>query len=122
MPRGATAYWLLRISGRTIVYCFAYLGMVMCASQLARTSIRAGGLALMIVFGCAMAGNLLDAEPVAIRAPELVGALTKLFPNGHYLSLWHPGLFESTTAMAALVAIGLGFFGLGFLRFAARDA
>src|SRR5262249_25061799 len=36
MPLGATAYWLLRISGRVIVYSFAYLGMVMCASELAR--------------------------------------------------------------------------------------
>lgn len=122
MPRGLTAYWLLRISGRTIVYCFAYLGMVMCASQLARTPIRAGGLALMIVFGSALTGNLLDAEPIVTRAPKLFAALGMLFPNGHYLSLWHPALLESGLAAVALVAIGLGFFALGFWRFSTRDA
>ncbi len=122
MPRGLTAYWLLRISGRTVVYCFAYLGMVMCASQLARTPIRAGGIALMIVFGSALTGNLLDAEPIATRAPRLFAALGKLFPNGHYLSLWHPGLLESGLGAAALVTIGLAFFALGFWRFSTRDA
>jgi ABC-type transport system involved in multi-copper enzyme maturation permease subunit len=122
MPAGDTAYWLLRISGRTIVYSFAYLGMVMCASQLARTPIRSGGLALAIMFSCSVAGGILQAPPVASKAPELFAALAKLFPNGHYLALWHPGLFESVTAMIGLVAIGLGFSALGFWRFQARDA
>jgi ABC-type transport system involved in multi-copper enzyme maturation permease subunit len=122
MPMGTTAYWLLRISGRTIVYCFAYLGMVMCASQLTRTPIRSGGLALLILFACSLLGSLLQAEPIAVQAPQLFEALSKLFPNGHHLELWHPGVFESTTAMLGLVAIGLAFFALGFWRFHQRDA
>jgi ABC-type transport system involved in multi-copper enzyme maturation permease subunit len=122
MPLGNTAYWLLRISGRTIVYSFAYLGMVMCASQLARTPIRSGGLALLIMFAASLTGGLLRAEPIARRAPQLFNALSKFFPNGHHLELWHPDLLESGTAMLGLVAIGMAFFGLGFWRFSARDA
>ncbi|HZO13014.1 MAG TPA: ABC transporter permease subunit [Polyangiaceae bacterium] len=122
MPFGQTAYWLLRISGRTIVYSFAYLGIVMCASQLARTPIRSGGLALLIMFSCSLAGGLFKAQPIAKRAPELFNALSKLFPNGHHLPLWHPGWFESLTAMLGLIAIGLAWFALGFWRFSRRDA
>lgn len=122
MPAGETAYWLLRISGRTVVYSFAYLGMVMCASQLTRTSIRSGGLALAIMFACSVVGGIVQAPPVTGRSPELFAALSKLFPNGHYLALWHPGVGESVTAMIGLVAIGLAFFALGFWRFSARDA
>ncbi|MBX3130340.1 MAG: ABC transporter permease subunit [Polyangiaceae bacterium] len=122
MPAGDTALWLLRISGRAIVYSFAYLGMVMCASQLTRTHARAGGLALAIMFLCSLGGRVLSAEPIEESAPELFGALVKLFPNGHHLALWHPGLGQSLGAMAGLLIIGLGFFALGFWRFSARDA
>jgi ABC-type transport system involved in multi-copper enzyme maturation permease subunit len=122
MPAVATAYWLLRISGRTVVYCFAYLGMVMCGSQLARTSVRAGGLSLLLMFCCSIAGGVVKSEPVATRAPRLFAALSKLFPNGHYLGLWHPGIVDSSVAMLAVVAIGLAFFGVGFWRFSRRDA
>lgn len=122
MPLGATAWWLLRISGRAIVYNFSYLGMALCASQLTRTPIRSGGLALMIMFFCYLAGNIVQFEPLAEQAPSLFLGLSKLFPNGHHLWLWHPGWFESGTAMLGLVLIGLAFFGIGFWRFARRDA
>ncbi len=122
MPVGDTAIWLLRISGRSIVYSFAYLGMVMCASQLARTNARAGGLALLIMFLNSVVGSVLQTEWIAERSPVLFGALAKLFPNGHHLELWHPGLVESGGAMVGLVGIGLGYFALGFWRFSTRDA
>jgi ABC-type transport system involved in multi-copper enzyme maturation permease subunit len=122
MPLGDTAVWLLRISGRSIVYSFAYLGMVMCASQLARTGARSGGLALLIMFLASVIGSVIQAEPIQERAPGFFTALSKLFPNGHHLSLWHPGWFESGTAMLGLILIGLAFFALGFWRFATRDA
>jgi hypothetical protein len=122
MPVGATAYWLVRISGRTIIYSFSYLGIVMFASQVARTPIRAGGLALVIMFVCSMTGGLLKLEPIASRAPGLFGALSTLFPNGHHLHLWHPDLLPSGIAMFALISIGLAWFGLGFWFFSRRDA
>jgi ABC-type transport system involved in multi-copper enzyme maturation permease subunit len=122
MPPLDTALWLLRISGRTIVYGFAYLGIVLCASQLATTPIRAGGLALGLMFVAWFGGNLLQAEPIAARAPALFEALSKLFPNGHHLELWHPGLLESAGAIVGLVVIGLAYSALGFLRFSRRDA
>lgn len=117
-----TALWLLRIGGRTVVYGFAYLGMVVCASQLAVTPIRAGGLALGLMFVSSVVGSILQAEPIAARAPAVFEALSKLFPNGHYLELWHPGVVQSVGAMVGLVAIGLAFSALGFLRFSRRDA
>lgn len=122
MPLGQTAYWLLRISGRAIVYSFAYLGMVLCASQLAKTTARAGGLALLIMFSASLGGSIVQARPIEEQAPQLFFALSKLFPNGHHLALWHPGAAESVSAMAGLCAIGLAFFFLGFWRFSKRDA
>ena len=122
MPLGETALWLLRISGRSIVYSFAYLGMVMCASQLARTGARAGGLALLIMFFCSLAGSVVQAGFIMEQSPDMFTAISKLFPNGHHLWLWHPGVFESLSAMLGLIVIGLAWFSLGFWRFATRDA
>jgi hypothetical protein len=122
MPAVATAYWLARMSGRAVVYCFAYLGMVLCASQLARTPIRAGGIALLIMFVCLIGGSLLQAAPIVARAPLVFEALSKIVPNGHHLELWHPAPWQRGAAMLGLVAIGLAWFGLGFWRFRARDA
>jgi hypothetical protein len=119
---GATAWWLLRISGRTMVYSFAYLGMVMCASEITRTGIRAGGLALGIMFFNSLAGGIVQAGPIMDIAPQFFLAVSKLFPNGHYLELWHPRWLVSGPAMVGLVLIGLAYFALGFLRFGRRDA
>ncbi len=122
MPVLQTGYFLLRVSGRAIVYSFAYLGMVMCASLMARTNARAAGLALLIMFVSWLSATVLGAEPIHRRAPTLSTLLAGLFPGGHQLSLWAPGLLRSGGAMLALVAIGLAFFALGFWRFNARDA
>ncbi len=122
MPVLSTGYFLLRVSGRAIVYSFAYLGMVMCASQMTRTNARAAGLAILIMFVSWLSATVLGAEPIEKRAPTLSTLLSGLFPGGHQLSLWAPGLLRSGGAMLALVAIGLSFFALGFWRFNARDA
>jgi ABC-type transport system involved in multi-copper enzyme maturation permease subunit len=122
MAHGDTAWWLFRVAGRTSVYGFAYLGVAMCASQLTRTNARARGLALLLMFLCSLAGGLLRTHFVNKSAPGFFNALSKLFPNSHSLYLWHPELFEQGTAILALLAIGLGFFALGFWRFARRDA
>ncbi len=122
MALGATAWWLLRVSGSCVVYSFAYLGVAMCASLLARTNAVARLLAVVMMFLCSVIGGLLQGPFINRRAPELFTALSKLFPNGHSLALWHPGWVERGGAMLALVAIGLGFFALGFVRFYRRDA
>lgn len=122
MPAADTAYWLLRMSLRTTVYGFAYLGMVLCASQLTSTSIRAGGLALGLMFVASLAGGIVQAPIIAEKSPGLFSALSKFFPNGHYLGLWHPDVARSIGATVGLVFIGLAFFALGFLRFSRRDA
>lgn len=122
MPVGETGLWLLRISGRATVYSFAYLGMAMCASQLTRTRARAGGLALAIMFLAWLGGSIVQFGPLVDQSPAVFGVLAKLFPSGHHLALWHPGLVQSGTAALGLIAIGLGFFALGYLRFSRRDA
>jgi ABC-type transport system involved in multi-copper enzyme maturation permease subunit len=122
MRIGDTAYWLLRISGRSIVYSFSYLGMAMCASQLTRTRARAGGLALLIMFTCSIGGSVTQFDLLTEQAPSLFAVLSRLFPAGHHLALWHPGLGQSLGAMAGLIAIGFAFFALGYLRFSRRDA
>jgi ABC-type transport system involved in multi-copper enzyme maturation permease subunit len=122
MPAGATAYWLLRISGRAIVYSFAYLGMAMCASQLTRTRARAGALALVIMFLASVGGSVVQFKPIVEQAPAVFPVVAKLFPSGHHLGIWHPGIAQSVTAMLGLVVIGLAFFALGYWRFSRRDA
>ena len=122
MPLAETGLWLLRIAGRATVYSFAYLGMAMCASQLTRTTFRAVGLALAIMFACKILGAITQLKPLKDSSPGMFGALSKLFPNGHELALWQPGWFDSGMAMVALICIGLAWFGIGFLRFSARDA
>ncbi|MBK7585917.1 MAG: ABC transporter permease subunit [Myxococcales bacterium] len=122
MPPVDSAVWLLRISGRAIIYSFAYLGMVMCASQLTRTNARAGGLALLLTFVSSLAGSIFQADLVVEQAPGLFRVLSKLVPAGHHLALWHPGLVQSGSAMFGLISIGLAFFALGFWRFSTRDA
>ena len=60
---------------------------------------------------------------IETRTPLSAGQkVSVLFPNGHSLALWHPDIVVRGTAMAALVAIGLAFFALGFWRFVRRDA
>jgi hypothetical protein len=105
-----------------MVYSFAYLGMVMCASELTRTGIRAAALGLAIMFFNSLMGGIVQAGFIAEQAPQFFYAVSKLFPNGHYLELWHPRWWQSGTAMLGLIVIGLGYFGLGYLRFARRDA
>ena len=118
-----TAWWLLKLSWSCIVYTFAYLGVAMCASQLTRTNGRARVLALGMMLGCAIGGWVLDRKLITDNLPEgAANALSKLLPNGHSLALWHPGWVEHGTAVLALLAIGLAFFALGFLRFNRRDA
>lgn len=122
MPVAASAWWLLRVAGRATVYGFSYLGIALCASQLTRTNGRARALALLMMFGASLGGGILQLEPVEQLAPGLMQALQKLFPNGHSLALWHPGLFERGTALLALAVIGLAYFALGYWRFSRRDA
>jgi hypothetical protein len=75
-----------------------------------------------MMFFASLAGAIVQAGPIMEQAPGFFGAVSKLFPNGHHLALWHPSLVQSGLAMLGLVTIGLAFFALGFWRFARRDA
>lgn len=119
---GASAWWLLRMAGRATVYGFAYLGVAMCASMLVRSNAAARGIGLLLVMFCWIGGGILAAPVVERAAPGLITAVRQIFPNAHSASIFRPGLFDRLPGMLALIAIGLGYFGLGYARFSRRDA
>jgi ABC-type transport system involved in multi-copper enzyme maturation permease subunit len=118
----ANAWWLLRMSGRSAFYGFAYLGVAMCASQLVRGTAASRALAILFAFLCSLFGGILSLPPVVNLSPTLVKVARTVFPNAHANTLFRPEIVERGTAMLALTAIGLAFFGIGFLRFSKRDA
>ena len=119
---GATAFALARYAGTAYVYVWAHLGLALGVSQLTRSvpwSRALGLLALVGVFGL---HRFLERDAVVEAAPVLAGSLRQLFPVAHRLDLWRPGLEASAPALAILVALGAVYVGLGYLRFARRDA
>lgn len=120
-PYVATAWWLVRFSGRAWVYGFAYLGLAMAASQLTRSVNWSRALAVMLLFGFAVAGNLLETGWLERKAPTIVPTLAMLFPQGHDLDLWRPALADRLPGFAMLLALGCGYFAIGYARFARRD-
>ncbi len=118
---GPAFYWIVVMSGRSLFYGFAYLGVAMCASQLVRSNAAARALAILMMFVLSVSGAILHAPVVVDTAPGLVKAFRQLFPNAHSLALFHPSLSQQLPAMLALFAIGAAYFGLGFWRFSTRD-
>jgi ABC-type transport system involved in multi-copper enzyme maturation permease subunit len=113
---GDTAYWLLRMSFRGSFYAFAYLGIAMCASQLVRSNAAARGAGLGLALFASIAGGLIG------RSTSAINHLKYIFPNAHDGALFRPEVGERMVGSAALLAIGLAWFGLGLLRFNRRDA
>jgi ABC-type transport system involved in multi-copper enzyme maturation permease subunit len=117
----SNALWLLQMSGRATVYGFSYLGVALCVSQLVRGNGAARGLGLVLVIVLAAGGSMLGGL-VERGAPTIVDVIRQAFPNAHGSALFMPDLADRVPAMIALVIIGLGFFAIGHLRFARRDA
>ena len=117
-----TAWWLARLGGRAFVYGFAFLGLAMGVSQTTRSvnGSRAFGLIALIAVGLLAAITMWD-EAIDF-APVLVPTLQPIFPGTHKLSLWQPDLVARLPSLAMLVALGLGYFGLGHLVMVRRDA
>jgi len=115
-------YWLMRMSLRGAFYGFAYLGIALCASQLARSNGAARGLALLFAFVCFIVGRIFAFMAVRGSSPELGEALQNLVPSGHAASLFRPELGDRMVGMIGLFIIGLAWFGLGFWRLYRRDA
>ncbi|MCA9619152.1 MAG: ABC transporter permease subunit [Myxococcales bacterium] len=118
----ASAYWLARMSFRGAFYGFAYLGIAMCASQLVRGNAGARALGIGFALLVVIFGNVLGRDTLRAKAPALIGALHRLFPNAHDTSLFQPALGARLLGSAALVGIGLLWFTIGYWRFARRDA
>lgn len=118
----SNAWWMARFGGRACCYGFAYLGLALCASQWARSPGRARWFGMALLTGCWLLGDMLQAQVVVDKIPMLASAVFKLLPAAHYEALWQPAFALRLRAMMALLAIGMGFFALGFVRFARQDA
>ena len=122
MEVGRTGWWLLVMTGRASFYGFAYLGVALCASQLVRGPWAARGIAFGLLFLLWVIGGILGSDWAAEAAPKFSNAAHQIFPNAHSLDLYRPDFGSRGVAMAALLLIGGCWFGLGMLRFRARDA
>ena len=121
---GATAWWLLRLTGRAWIYGFAYVGIVLGVSQLTRSVNWARGLSLLALIGAGVASSALGSERLQRKfdLPVLMETVRQLFPGAHKIELWRPELVDRLPPMLMLCAIGVTAFFVGHLVFARRDA
>ena len=117
-----TALWLVRLGARGWLYSFAWLGAVLGASLLTRTSTRARGLALMVLLVFGIGGVALSSDLIREKAPVLADLVLLLLPRAHRLDLWRPALVDRLPALVMLPALGIGWFSLGCRRFLRKDA
>ena len=119
---GLTAIWLLRFSGRAAIYGFAYLGLVVGCSLVAKSLNGARAGALIGLFAVGVGGNLLEGEWTTTRFPVLAPTLSNIFPQGHDLDLWRITFTDRLPGIVMLLALGLAYFTAGYATFARRDA
>ena len=118
---GESALWLLRLSARATVYCFAHVGIALGLSQLTRSIPLARALGLL---GLALLGALWGISHmswVQEQAGSTVRVLLPLLPRAHQLELWRPTLQQRLPALVMLVALGLLYFAAGHRYRARRD-
>jgi ABC-type transport system involved in multi-copper enzyme maturation permease subunit len=119
---GDTALWLLWMSGRAWLYGWPFLGLALAASQVTRSVNGSRALGLFVLAAAGLAGLLLGSELARELAPGLAPGVQLLVPGAHKLELWRADWFDRLPGTVMLLALGLAYFGLGHLRFAARDA
>lgn len=118
---GATASWIVALSGRASLMGFAHVGLALGLSQCTRSIAvaRALGLGSLGVMG-ALHG--ISNRPWAHdRAPVTVDTLRNLLPRAHQLDLWRPEFNDRLPAMVMLVALGVLYFAAGFVFRTRRD-
>jgi ABC-type transport system involved in multi-copper enzyme maturation permease subunit len=114
-----TALWLGLLSMRAWVFGFAYLGLALGLSHVTRSVPVSRALGLLSMLALGALWGLGKSEWAQERAPALADGLLSLLPRAHLLDMWRPELLDRAPAMLMLVALGLGYFGLGF-RFRER--
>jgi len=117
----ATGWWLFRMSGRSVLLGFSWVGVTMGVSQLTRSVPWSRGLALIALVALGGANGVL-ATPWALReAPVLAPTLRQLLPGGYKLDLWRPDIAERLPAIVMLLALGGLYFAAGHAVFQRRD-
>ena len=100
---------------------WAFLGLALAASQLTRSVNGSRALGLFALSAAGGAGMLLGSERALELAPNLAPALQLLVPGAHQVDLWREAWWDRLPGVVMLLALGLGYFGLGHLYFTRRD-
>lgn len=119
---GATAGWLSRYVGSALAFSLSFLGLATMASQLTRSVAGSRALGLILLVGAFAIPRALESDPVIERAPVLAESLRQLFPIAHRLDLWRPSTGAVMGSATILICLGVAFVGIGYARFARRDA
>ncbi|MDG1478978.1 MAG: ABC transporter permease subunit [Myxococcota bacterium] len=117
-----TAVWLLKLSGRSCIYGFTFLGITLGISQITSSLNGSRTLALLTVIALGIGGGLSGSEDVQSYAPVLISSIHPLFPNAHRIDLWRPDLISRLPAICMLLTMGIAGFGIGNLIMTQRDA
>jgi ABC-type transport system involved in multi-copper enzyme maturation permease subunit len=121
-PLLETAWWMLRYASTSFFYVFAFLGLAVGVSQLTRSVPWSRALGLLALSAVAALSSALARDDIRERSPVHVDSLAQLFPASHRLDLWRPDASDFMPAVVVLIALGIGYFALGHVRFVRRDA
>ncbi len=110
----ATLMALLTVWPVIALFAFAVLGPVALASQLVRTPGAARAVALVILIG-------MWVNSIAAVSGVPYSTLEWLTPFAYEVGFFHPDLSARLLTGLGCIAVGLGYTGLGFLRFRQRD-
>jgi ABC-type transport system involved in multi-copper enzyme maturation permease subunit len=117
-----TALWMVRYAATSFCYAFAFLGMAVGVSQLTRSVAWSRALGLLAFTAFAAVSGIVADDDVRPYAPVLCDSIGVFFPGGHRLDLWRPAPRDFLPSVVLLFALGVGYFALGHVRFARRDA
>jgi len=118
----ATGWWLARISLRSWVFGFAWLGLTMGISQLTRSTARARAGALLALFAAAVTNAWLGGSWMKEHAPVVGDTLAQLLPQAYRIDLWRPEVVDRAPAMIMCLALGALYFAAGHAVFSRRDS
>lgn len=116
-----TATALLSLSLRASIMGFAYVGLSVGVSHLTRSIPLSRAFGLFALIGVAALSGLTSLLRVTDYA-SLAETVRVLLPGPHELDLWRPDLVDLLPGASMLVALGIGYFALGYLYRARRDA
>jgi len=117
-----TGWWLARMTFRSWLYGFAWLGLTLGVSQLTRSAARARGGSLLALFLASLVNVWLGGRWMGENAPVIGDTLAQLLPQAYRIELWRPELIDRAPALVMCLALGGLYFAAGHAIFSRRDA